>query len=1126
MRNFVNTWVCFLLLVNALAAQTTFTNPIKTSAADPQITYIDGYYYFLFTTGDGVWLRRHQNMHEVGNDAVNGKKKVWGWNSEIVGHVWAPEIFKINGKFYIYASGSVTGNSNPESMRMFVLEANTADPFGAYTYKGLLSNKYAIDQSVWQDPSNNELYMSYSQWDNNIPNANPASLIQCTYICKMISPTQMGTGVRLSYPATTWEKHKWWVNEGQYFLKKGNKLHIVFSVSGCAAAEYSLAILTCSNGDYLNPSAWTKSTAPVFTQDPSINVYGTGHHATLQTPNGEWWLVYHAVSDAAGACDGTRSTRMQPFTFDANDNPVFGKPIATGVPLPVPGASAPPNYWNFTSDLEGWNTPTNLTATASNGNAVLTVTNADPYLHSPNNLNVSASNHKYVVISMRNQTASNTAELFWTTNSSPAFDGAKRVSFSITPNDTKQRYYIIDLSANSNWTGTIKQLRIDPTLASSGSVSIDFVKFSGAYPSTISSIPGTIEAENFNKGGQGNAYKDNDLANQGGQYRTSEAVDISTASDGGYNVGWIDTGEWTEYLVRVNSSRNYTLSLKAASVTTANKIRFEIDGEALGTAVTINNTGGLQTYNTFNQTVTLSGGLHIIRLFAEVSNGGLNISSFAITEIAPIEITPFTQVNGGTWDQKNTAEVCAGGSVSFGPHPNVETGWAWTGPNGFTASTRQISFAAIAANKAGNYVATYTDGNGNTGTQTFTITVNALPAATISNTTPLTFCAGGSVVLTSSAGASYKWFRGTTQVGTASTYTASAAGSYTVEVTNAAGCKATSTAKVVTVNALPTATISNTTPLTFCAGGSVVLTSSAGTSYKWFNGTTQVGTAATYTASAAGSYTVEVTNATGCKATSTAKVVTVNALPTATISNTTPLTFCEGGSVVLTASTGTTYKWFNGKTTLTTATATHSANAIGSYTVEVSNANGCKATSAAIIVTVNPLPSATVTITSEINFMINGGIVFTFPDNPTRTAIAFSRDNAASFTSVADNSGTFKFDNLSAGNYDLWMRWGNAECPVNIGRKEIKNDITTSLSSIDETNTLIKIYPNPANDFLNIIVPDLEIGQTVILYNSNGTEVYNKKIEKNYFTISLSNLSAGAYGLKVNQKIYKVVLIK
>ena len=131
-----------------------------------------------------------------------------------------------------------------------------------------------------------------------------------------------------------------------------------------------------------------------------------------------------------------------------------------------------------------------------------------------------------------------------------------------------------------------------------------------------------------------------------------------------------------------------------------------------------------------------------------------------------------------------------------------------------------------------------------------------------------------------------------------------------------------------------------------------MLTASAGASYKWFNGTTVLPTTtATHTATISGSYTVEVTNATGCKATSAAKVITVNPLPVATI--TAPITsFCTGGSALLTASTGASYKWFNGTIVLPTITGTHTAIAAGSYTVEVTNANGCKAVSAAKIITV------------------------------------------------------------------------------------------------------------------------------------------------------------------------------
>jgi len=195
-------------------------------------------------------------------------------------------------------------------------------------------------------------------------------------------------------------------------------------------------------------------------------------------------------------------------------------------------------------------------------------------------------------------------------------------------------------------------------------------------------------------------------------------------------------------------------------------------------------------------------------------------------------------------------------------------------------------------------------------------------------------------VLTASAGNSYKWFNGTTQVGTASTYTASTAGGFTVEVTNTLGCKAISA--VTTVNGSTQLTPTITAPATpFCAGGSVVLTASAGTFYKWFNGTTQVGTAASYMAKSAGPYTVEVTNALGCKAISA--VTTVNG--SMQLTPTPATSFCTIESVMLTSSAGTSYKWFIGTTQVGTA-ASYMANSAGPYTVEVTNALGCKATSA------------------------------------------------------------------------------------------------------------------------------------------------------------------------------------
>ncbi|WP_018344135.1 sugar-binding protein [Cytophaga aurantiaca] len=362
--------------------------------------------------------------------------------------------------------------------------------------------------------------------------------------------------------------------------------------------------------------------------------------------------------------------------------------------------------------------------------------------------------------------------------------------------------------------------------------------------------------------------------------------------------------------------------------------------------------------------------------------GGCSATSAAttVTVNALPTLTQYAQIDGGAWNQVSTATVCAGSTIVLGPQPTVNTGWSWAGPNGYSATTREITLASATTNQGGVYTATYTDGNTCKATSTFTLTVNALPTAAITTTTPTSFCTGGSVVLTASTGSSYKWMNGTTQVGTNQSYTVTTAGSYTVEVTNVGNCKATSTATTVTVNSLPTAAITTTTATTFCQGGSVVLTASSGSSYKWMNGTTAItgATAAAYTATTSGSYTVEVTNAGNCKATSTATTVTVNAAPTAAITTTTPTTFCTGGSVVLTVSSGSSYKWMNGTTAITGATVqSYTATTAGSYTVEVTNAGNCKATSAATTVTVNTLPTATITANGSTSIPQGGNVVLT-----------------------------------------------------------------------------------------------------------------------------------------------------
>ncbi|HEX7679307.1 MAG TPA: IPT/TIG domain-containing protein, partial [Thermoanaerobaculia bacterium] len=212
------------------------------------------------------------------------------------------------------------------------------------------------------------------------------------------------------------------------------------------------------------------------------------------------------------------------------------------------------------------------------------------------------------------------------------------------------------------------------------------------------------------------------------------------------------------------------------------------------------------------------------------------------------------------------------------------------------------------------------------------------------------------------------------------TFVASASGSYTVTVT-ASGCtSAASAATVVTVNPIPaTPTITPGGPTTFCAGGSVTLSSSSASGNQWFLNGNPIGGATnqTYVATAAGSYTVTVT-ASGCtSASSAATVVTVNPNPNATI--TAPPTANSGstGNVasVANAGVGATYNWGITNGTITAGTGTNSitftAGAVGTLTlnITVTTSAGCSDAKSANV-SVGP---PTVTSVSPTGGTIAGG---------------------------------------------------------------------------------------------------------------------------------------------------------
>ena len=135
------------------------------------------------------------------------------------------------------------------------------------------------------------------------------------------------------------------------------------------------------------------------------------------------------------------------------------------------------------------------------------------------------------------------------------------------------------------------------------------------FQGSPAALPGTVQAENFDNGGQNVAYWDKDSTNKGGQYR-STAVDIEATSDsgGGHNIGWIAPGEWLNYTVDVASAGSYTLQARVAAASGGGTFHVAFDGENETGTLTIPTTGGYQTWTTISTPVSLDAGTQIMRV--------------------------------------------------------------------------------------------------------------------------------------------------------------------------------------------------------------------------------------------------------------------------------------------------------------------------------------------------------------------------------------------------------------------------------------------------------------------------------------------------------------------------------
>lgn len=271
-------------------------------AADPSVLRVGGTYVSVQSAGGGIVVRQARSTDAL---ATAPARQVWT-DTRNLGEVWAPEIVRDGGRYYIY----FTAGRGP-AHRMYAI--NSAAPDSGYTAEtelALPDGKWAIDGTLFT--FNGQRWFVWSGW------AGDTNVEQNLYIARMSGPTTP-TGARhiISQPRESWERVVGdpFINEAPEAIKDPNgQLHIVYSANGSWSEQYCLADLRLrAGGDPTYVWDWYKSNGCLFGSnratmmpgwDPTLHVNGPGHHSFVlldgdigtSPPAGPRFpLMFHAV---------------------------------------------------------------------------------------------------------------------------------------------------------------------------------------------------------------------------------------------------------------------------------------------------------------------------------------------------------------------------------------------------------------------------------------------------------------------------------------------------------------------------------------------------------------------------------------------------------------------------------------------------------------------------------------------------------------------------------------------------------------------------------------------------------------------------------------------------------------
>ena len=529
---------------------------------------------------------------------------------------WAAQVIRRNGKYYYYVTvASSTGGG-------YAINVGVADrPEGPF--KNALGDRHLagpnwsyIDPTVWIDDDG----QAYLYWGNS-------KLFWAKLNEDMISFNGGIHEVDMSRGFSSGGSSVY--TEGPWIHKRDNKYYMLYASHG-----------TGNGGERISYSTSDSPTGPWtwggLIMEPSTGSAFTNHCGIIDF-KGRSFFFYHNQRRVPGAGGYNRTSAVEEFTWNADGSIPKLKMTDEGVIKPIhyvdpfKRVEAETKAWSYGVGAEKNNNGVYINKIHNNDYIKVRCLDFGEMGADFFTASVSSKNNASIEIHLDKQDG----ELIGTLQVENTNGAWREIECEVENTIGKHDIFFVFKGASN-----VELFDFDYWYFTSNSVIVPQTP----YNDVMHTIPGKIEFEDYDEGGQNRAYYDADMENQGKQYREDRVDIVTVAVDDdpseGYAIGFTNEGEWLEYSVQVKESKAYEYELRTACGLNTSGIQLFLDDKEVSQEIEIPNTEDWNTYTVVKgKTGELTEGEHILRVLLTAPYANLDwIRFIGEGDVSAIEV--------------------------------------------------------------------------------------------------------------------------------------------------------------------------------------------------------------------------------------------------------------------------------------------------------------------------------------------------------------------------------------------------------------------------------------------------------------------------------------------------------